>query len=153
MNDEGRRDDVTGDTPRERNTSAETPTHASRKSRLGLTLGALFIGLPALALAAWLLITVSWVYSRGERAGYIQKFSQKGWVCKTWEGDMAMSTIPGSAPERFAFTVRNDSVAQEITKLMGARVAISYEQHRGVPGSCFGETEYYVTAVKPVAGP
>jgi hypothetical protein len=129
------------------------PAHPKKRSWLGLKLLGIFVALPVLLFAAWTLITLSWTYSRGERAGYIQKFSQKGWVCKTWEGDMAMSTIPGSAPEHFAFSVRDDSIAQTLTKLMGSRVAVTYEQHRGVPGSCFGETEYYVTGAKPVAGP
>jgi hypothetical protein len=131
----------------------DTAPAPPRKSRLWLKLVGIFVVLPVLLLAAWIAMTLSWTYSRGERAGYIQKFSQKGWVCKTWEGDLAMSTIPGSAPERFAFTVRDDSVARELTKAMGSRVAITYEQHRGVPSSCFGETEYYVTGVKPVVGP
>jgi hypothetical protein len=138
-------------------TNAAPTAHAAapprKKSRLGLKLLGIFVGLPVLLFAAWMLITLSWVYSSGDRAGYIQKFSEKGWVCKTWEGDIAMSSIPGSMPERFAFTVRDDSVAHEITRLMGSRVTIHYEQHRGVPGSCFGETEYFVTAVKPAAGP
>jgi hypothetical protein len=129
------------------------PAPPKKKSRLWLKLVGILVVLPVLLFVAWTAITLSWTYSRGERAGYIQKFSQKGWVCKTWEGDMAMSTIPGSMPERFAFSVRDDSVARELTKLMGSRVAVTYEQHRGVPGSCFGETEYYVTDVKRVAGP
>jgi hypothetical protein len=91
-----------------------------------------------------------WTYSSGERAGFVQKFSHKGWLCKTWEGEIAMVNMPGAAQERFAFTVRDDSVANVITRLMGSRVALTYEQHRGVPGSCFGDTEYYVTAAKAV---
>jgi hypothetical protein len=106
--------------------------------------------IPAVLLAAWTAIALSYSYSHGERAGYIQKFSQKGWVCKTWEGQIAMVNVPGANQERFDFSVRDDSVAAQITRLMGSRVAITYDQHRGVPGTCFGETEYFVTAVKPV---
>ena len=106
--------------------------------------------LPAALFAGWTAIALRWAYARGERAGYIQKFSQKGWVCKTWEGEIAMVNVPGAAQERFAFTVRDDSIANEITRLMGSHVAITYEQHRGVPGACFGETEYFVTAVSAV---
>jgi hypothetical protein len=124
-----------------------------KRSRLWLKLLGILVVLPVLLIAAWFAITLNWVYSSGDRAGYVQKFSEKGWVCKTWEGDLAMSSIPGSMPERFTFTVRDDSVAHEITRLMASRVSIHYEQHRGVPSSCFGDTEYYVTAVKPVAGP
>jgi hypothetical protein len=143
----------TGAEPAPRATPAETPTRTPRKSRLGLKLVGIFIVLPVLVFAAWIAITLSWVYSRGERAGYVQKFSQKGWICKTWEGELAMVNMPGTAPTLFPFTVKSDSVAQVLTSLMGSRVAVTYEQHRGVPGSCFGETEYYVTAAKAVAGP
>src|SRR5690242_21805328 len=82
-------------------------------------------------------------YSSGERAGYVQKFSKKGWLCKTWEGELAMSTIPGSLPEKFTFTVRDDAVAQHVNQTMGQRVSLSYEQHKGLPTSCFGESEYF----------
>jgi hypothetical protein len=137
---------------RPRATPAATPTR-TKKSRTGLKLLGLLVLLPALLIAAWIAISLNWTYSKGERAGYIQKFSQKGWICKTWEGDIAVSTIPGSAPEHFLFTVRSDSVAGEISKLMGSRVTLHYNEHRGIPGSCFGETRYYVDGVKAVAGP
>lgn len=123
-----------------------------KRSWLGLKLLGIFVVVPVLLFIGWTLIVLNWSYSNGERAGYIQKFSQKGWVCKTWEGD-AMSSIPGSMPEHFLFSVRSDSVAREITKLMGSRVSLTYQEHRGIPGSCFGETSYHVTGVKPVAGP
>ncbi len=108
------------------------------------------IGIPVLIMAVWTAIALNFSYSEGERAGFIQKFSHKGWVCKTWEGDMAQVNIPGSAPEHFLFTVRDDSIAKEITKLSGARVSLTYEQHPGVPGTCFGETDYFVTGVKTI---
>jgi len=88
-------------------------------------------------------------YSSGDRAGFVQKFSNKGWLCKTWEGQIAMANLPGTTPEMFNFSVRSDSVAQVILKSMGQRVDISYDQHRGVPTHCFGETEYFVTSVRP----
>lgn len=136
-----------------RATPATTPTNPPRRSRLGLKLVGIFVLLPALLIAAWVFVALRWSYSNGDRAGYIQKFSQKGWLCKTWEGDIAMSTIPGSMPEHFLFTVHSDSVAHEISNLMGSRVSLHYQEHRGVPGSCFGDTRYFVTGVKSVAGP
>ena len=143
-----------GDTgQRARAVPAETPTRPPRRSRLGLKLVGIFVVLPILLFAAWTAGSLSWVYSRGERAGYIQKFSQKGWICKTWEGELAMQNMPGVAPELFPFSVRSDSIAHAITSLMGSRVALSYEQHRGVPGHCFAETEYFITAVKKVDAP
>jgi hypothetical protein len=91
--------------------------------------------------------TLTWSYSEGTRAGYLQKFSKKGWLCKTWEGEILLSSMPGAIPERFAFTVRDDSLVQKLESTMGQRVEVSYEQHRGVPTNCFGETDYYVTGV------
>ncbi|MFN9708903.1 MAG: hypothetical protein ACK53K_01775 [Burkholderiales bacterium] len=89
-----------------------------------------------------------WSYSDGERAGYIQKFSRKGWICKTWEGEIAMVVVPGTRSDKFEFTVRDDSVAEQINRTIGKRVVLVYEQHRGLPTSCFGDTEYFVTQVK-----
>jgi len=100
------------------------------------------------SLYTWLALT--WTYSTGERAGYVQKFSKKGWVCKTWEGELAMVSLPGTMPEKFFFTVRSDSVAARINESIGKRVAITYRQHVGVPTSCFGETGYWVSNVKVV---
>ena len=94
--------------------------------------------------------TLSWTYSHGERAGYVQKFSKKGWICKTWEGELAMVNLPGAMAEKFNFTVRNDSVADRINRTIGKRVTLTYGQHVGVPTSCFGETQYYVSDVKVV---
>lgn len=105
------------------------------------------VGLVALA-AAWTWLTLSWVYSEGERAGYVQKFSSKGWLCKTWEGEIAMVTMPGAIPERFQFTVKDDAVAERINALAGHRVVLHYQQHKFIPLSCFGETEYFVVDAK-----
>jgi hypothetical protein len=95
-------------------------------------------------------ITLSYDYSEGERAGYVQKFSQKGWICKTWEGELAMVNLPGALPEIFRFSVRDDTVARLLNDSMGQRVTVHYEQHMGVPTSCFGETDYFVTDVRTV---
>ena len=119
-----------------------------KKRHWGVTLFGIFVILPILIVALWTTIALNWSYSRGERAGYIQKFSEKGWICKTWEGEIAMVNMPGQAQEKFAFSVRSDSVAREITRLMGNRVSLTYEQHPGIPLKCFGETDYFVTGVK-----
>src|SRR5262245_1154134 len=92
----------------------------------------------------WIMATLSYTYSEGERAGYLQKISSRGWICKTWEGELALANLPGAMPEIFAFTVRDDAVAQQIEKLAGQRVSLSYEQHPGIPTTCFGDTEYFV---------
>jgi hypothetical protein len=149
MDDEQRREEIERDgATAER--SAPAAARTTRRWRRWPFVVAGILLVPVLLLAAWTAITLSYSYSTGERAGFIQKFSQKGWVCKTWEGEIAMVNMPGAAQERFSFSVRSDSIARQITKLMGSRVALTYEQHRGVPGSCFGETEYYVTGVQAV---
>jgi len=106
--------------------------------------------LPALLFALYTWATLHYAYSTGERAGYVQKISLKGWICKTWEGELAMTTVPGVAPQIWQFTVRGDATAHQIEQTAGHRVALSYQQHRGVPSSCFGETEYFVTGVRRV---
>ena len=93
---------------------------------------------------------VNWSYSTGERAGWVQKLSNKGWVCKTWEGELSMVAMPGAMPEKFLFTVRDDVIADKINRAMGKRVALTYEQHIGIPSTCFGDTQYFVTAVQVV---
>ena len=108
-------------------------------------------GVPLLGLAAYTWLVLSWSFSAGERAGYVQKLSKKGWLCKTWEGEMALVSMPGTVAEKFPFTVRSDAIARQINDSIGAKVALTYEQHIGVPTTCFGETGYFVTAVKVVA--
>jgi hypothetical protein len=106
--------------------------------------------IPALVFTVWAGVALSFSYSEGTRTGYVQKLSKKGWVCKTWEGEMAMTTVPGTAPVIFAFTVRSDSVADAITALSGKQVTLTYEEHQGVPSSCFGETGYFVKGIRAV---
>jgi hypothetical protein len=108
---------------------------------------------PFAGFALWAWITLSFTYSSGDRAGYLQKFSNKGWLCKTWEGEIAMANLPGAMPQIFSFTVRDDSIAAILNGMSGQRVAIYYEQHRGVPTSCFGETEYFVVRAQRLAPP
>jgi hypothetical protein len=113
----------------------------------------LFIVLaPITVFVLWTLIALNYSYSTGERAGFLQKISRRGWLCKTWEGELQLSAIPGSMPEMFAFSVRSDSLAAELNKLNGQRVVVTYAQHKGVPTSCFGDTQYFITAVRPVGG-
>jgi hypothetical protein len=113
----------------------------------------LLISLAAIALLgiAWVWFTLTWSYSEGDRAGYVQKLSKKGWLCKTWEGEIAMVTMPGAIPEKFTFTVRDDAVAERINGLAGKRVVLYYQQHKFIPNSCFGETEYFVKDVREVS--
>src|ERR1700712_299092 len=118
--------------------------------RLSLILLSLVVAVLAIA-AIYVWFTLHWSYSEGERAGYLQKFSKKGWVCKTWEGEILLSSMPGAIPERFEFSVRDDEIAKQLISAMGKRVNLSYSQHKGVPTACFGEPEYFVekVAVQP----
>ena len=98
--------------------------------------------------AAYFALFLKWSYSSGERAGWIQKLSYKGWVCKTWEGELALVSLPGSAAvEKFLFTVRDEQVATAISDVMGKRVTLHHEEKVGLPTSCFGDTRYFVTKV------
>lgn len=96
---------------------------------------------------AWFAFALNWSYSSGERAGWVQKFSHKGWICKTWEGELALVSLPGSAVEKFYFTVHDEAVAKKINAVMGKRVSLHYEEKVGLPTSCFGETRYFVNGV------
>ena len=104
--------------------------------------------LAIVVLAGFTWVTLHWSYADGERDGYVQKFSRKGWFCKTWEGEMAMVTMPGTVSDKFYFTVADDAVATRINANIGRRVALHYEQHKWIPTSCFGETEYFVNGVR-----
>ncbi len=115
-----------------------------RKRHLLLKIGLPVILVPVLALALWVWGTLGFVYSSGERTGYVQKMSYRGWLCKTWEGELAMSPVPGSPPTLFNFTIRNDSVAKALELAAGHQVTLAYAQHKHVPTTCFGETEYFV---------
>ena len=101
-----------------------------------------------LVLVGFTWFTLHWSYSDGERAGFLQKFSRKGWVCKTWEGEMALVTLPGTMAEKFAFTVRDDDVAAKLATNIGKRMTLHYEQRKWIPTSCFGDTEYFVTGMQ-----
>ena len=110
----------------------------------------LFLVIPAGLFALYTWAVLSWSYSAGERAGYVQKLSQKGFICKTYEGELILVSMPGTQAEKFFFTVRDPKIAKLINETVGKRVRLTYEQHIGVPTSCFGETSYYVNHVQVV---
>lgn len=113
-----------------------------------LKYGGIFIVSLALLFFAYVWLASTWSYSTGDRAGYLQKLSLKGWICKTWEGELSLVAIPGAAPEKFLFTVKSPTVASTVEASMGKRVTLLYEQHKGLPTSCFGETDYFVVGIK-----
>lgn len=143
------------DTPPAPATPPAPPAPPPRKKwrrKVWLLLVAIIV-LPIVIFSLWAWVTLGWVYSTGDRAGYVQKLSKKGWLCKTWEGELNMVSPPGSmTPQIFAFTVPSDSLAAILMQDMGKRVSLTYEEHRGIPSSCFGETGYFVTNVR-IVGP
>jgi hypothetical protein len=115
-----------------------------KKWSLITVVGALVLAL----LYTWL--SLSFSYSDGDRAGFVLKLSRKGWICKTWEGEMQLVAVPGAVPEKFFFSVRDDAVVSQINAVLGKQVSAHYKQHIGVPSNCFGETQYYVDGVTEI---
>jgi hypothetical protein len=119
------------------------------KSTLLRSLVFLLLAIAILAVG-WVWLTLHWSYSEGERTGYVQKLSKKGWLCKSWEGEIAMVTMPGAIPDKFEFSVSEETIAKKINQLAGRRVVLVYKQHKFIPTSCFGETEYFIEDVREV---
>ena len=115
------------------------PRRRRRWPQLLVVLAALFAG--------YTLLTLWWSYSEGERVGVLQKLSRKGWVCKTYEGELALYVVSGMAPQIWTFTVRDAKVATQLNHVLGERVRLHYSEHRGLPSSCFGDTTYFVDSV------
>jgi hypothetical protein len=123
------------------------PVPVKKKHRKVLIVLIVLVLIPVVIISLWIWVSLGYTYASGERAGYVQKISKKGWICKTWEGELAMANLPGTMPQIFSFTVRNDSIAKVIEQNAGKQVSLTYDQHRGVPTSCFGDTEYFVMGV------
>jgi hypothetical protein len=112
------------------------------KGLLKYAIWLLIIPIALFSLYTW--ASLNWVYSSGERAGYVQKFSLKGYVCKTWEGEIVLVSMPGTQAEKFMFTVKDDLTAKKVNDSLGKRVKLIYEEHKGIPSSCFGGSAYFV---------
>jgi hypothetical protein len=131
-------------------TPAPEPPAAPRSgwsAKTKLILISLFLA-PFVLVALYTMLALHWTYSDGFRSGILQKFSRKGYLCKTWEGELAMTTVPGVAPTLWTFSVRNERVAQQVGDAIGKRVALHYKEHRGVPSDCFASTNYFVDSVR-----
>jgi hypothetical protein len=109
------------------------------------------VALLILAVGGYLVFILNWSYSDGDRAGYLQKFSRKGWLCKTYEGELAMTTVPGVAPIIWTFSVQmwDEPLSRQINALLGKKVVLHYRELRYLPSTCFGDTSYFVDSVKP----
>jgi hypothetical protein len=97
--------------------------------------------------AFWTWLTLAWPYSDGERAGVLQKFSHRGWICKTQEGELAQYVVAGVSPQIWLFSVRDSAVGEQLRKAVGQRVQLHYTEHPGVPSGCFADTRYFVDGV------
>ncbi len=127
------------------------PTTFFRRHRWKIILFG-FLAVVVGAGSLWTLITLTFSYSDGDRIGYVQKFSHRGWLCRTWEGELAMTPVPGATPTIFSFTVRDDDTVKRIQDAEGKRVALHYKEKRGIPSSCFGDTTYFISDIR-VLGP
>jgi hypothetical protein len=127
------------------------PTTFFRRHRWKIILFGL-LGVVVGAGSLWTFITLTFSYSDGDRIGYLQKFSHRGWLCRTWEGELAMTPVPGATPQIFSFTVRDDDTVKRIKEAEGKRVALHYKEKRGIPSSCFGDTNYFISDIR-VLGP
>jgi hypothetical protein len=128
---------------------AVEPLPRRHRSKLPLVIALVLLS-PILILGLYTVVALNWSYSDGDRSGYLQKFSRRGWVCKTYEGELAMSTVPGVAPTIWTFSVRDKAVARKLNEHLGQKVVLHYAEHRGVPTTCFGTTDYYVDSVRAV---
>ena len=133
-------------TPETQPPAPAPPPLPRHRTRLRLILVAVLLS-PLVVLGLYAFLALHWSYSDGYRAGVLQKFSRKGWVCKTWEGELAQSVVVGVAPVIWEFSVRNDSIAREMSRVLGRKVSLHYQEHRGVPTTCFGMTSYFVDSV------
>ena len=133
----------------EQDEASAPPPPPRHRSKLPLIIALVLLS-PILVLGLYTVVVLNWSYSDGDRSGYLQKFSRRGWVCKTYEGELAMSTVPGVAPTIWTFSVRSKAVARKLNEHLGQKVVLHYTEHRGVPTTCFGTTDYYVDSVRAI---
>ena len=131
-------------------TSPDAPAPRRKRRRWPVVVATILL-VPLLLAGIYTFFVVSWSYSDGERAGTLQKFSRKGWLCKTYEGELALYVVGGVAPQIWYFTVRDEALVRQMSNAVGNKVQLHYAEHRGVPTSCFGETAYWVDQVKVTA--
>jgi len=93
-----------------------------------------------------------YTYSEGYRAGLLQKFSHKGAIFKTYEGEIILSSVSSSrdvalASEKFLFSVTNKSLVRQFDTLQGQPVIVHYRQ-KNAPVFWRGDSPYLVDSIK-----
>jgi hypothetical protein len=126
---------------------------ATRRGGWFVKFASIIVALIVLGIVGWTFFSLSWAYSEGERAGVLQKFSRKGWLCKTYEGELALYVVGGVAPQIWHFSTRDEQVAERLSKAVGQQVRVHYTEHKGVPTSCFAETPYFARSFETVGRP
>jgi hypothetical protein len=136
-------------------TRIEVPNTTGRRRSTG-SLGRWVVILLLLIIVGsglWTWLTLAWAYAEGERAGVLQKFVRRGWICKTQEGEIALYYGGGQymgagiSPQLWDFSVRDKSVAADLSKAVGHRVQLHYTEHPGIPTNCFADTRFLVDRV------
>lgn len=113
----------------------------------------ILLALVLAGVALWTWFSLSWSYSEGDRAGVLQKFSKKGWICKTYEGELALYVVGGVAPQIWSFSTRDEELAAKLSKAVGEKIQLHYQEHRGVPTTCFADTPYFADSFTVVREP
>lgn len=93
-----------------------------------------------------------YTYSEGYRAGLLQKFSSKGTIFKTYEGEIILSSISSTrdvaiASEKFYFTLKNKALVRQFDMMQGQNVIVHYKQ-KNAPLFFRGDSEYLVDSVR-----
>ena len=136
-------------------TRIEVPNSTGRRrssGRLGRWIVILLL-LLIVGATLWTWLTLAWAYAEGERAGVLQKFVRRGWICKTQEGEIALYYGGGQymgagiSPQLWDFSVRDKLVAADLSKAVGHRVQLHYTEHPGIPTNCFAESRFLVDRV------
>jgi len=136
--------------PTESAAPAASPPPAPRRRWNWKLILATVLVVPVLLFSIYTAVALNWAYSEGDRSGIMYKLSHKGWVCKTWEGELNLT--PGAAaPTIWNFTVRDVAVAKQLNEAMGKPVALHYTEHVGIPTRCFGDTRYFVDGFRIVS--
>jgi hypothetical protein len=110
------------------------------------------ITLLVIVIGIWIYWAFFFTYSDGYRAGMLQKFSRKGTIFKTYEGEMILSSVQSNknvalASEKFLFSVSNKAIAGQLEQMQGKTIVVHYtEKNNALPWR--GDSRYVVSSVK-----